>query len=147
MNTMPLYRIQLVSDAALDSKAPMPLLRQAEDAVSHLRPHLEGLDREATWVMVLDSRRKVLGAQMVSLGTLTQCLVHPREVLKPVILLNGASFLVAHNHPSGDCTPSHDDTATCTRLRQAGELMGIPLLDFIVIGHQRHYSYANNGWS
>lgn len=71
--------------------------------------------------------------------------MHPREVLKPFILANGASFLVAHNHPSGDPTPSPEDISLTRRLKAAAELMGIPLVDHLVLGRGRYRSLADAG--
>jgi DNA repair protein RadC len=69
--------------------------------------------------------------------------VHPREVFGPAVALAATAIIVAHNHPSGDPTPSANDRAVTDRLRQAGELLGIPLLDHVVIGDARYYSFAD----
>jgi len=73
-------------------------------------------------------------------------LVHPREVFKPAILLNSHGIICAHNHPSGDPAPSPEDHVLTTRLRQAGELLGIALLDHIILGDERTHSFADYGW-
>ncbi|TLY38617.1 MAG: hypothetical protein E6K60_00335 [Nitrospirae bacterium] len=73
-------------------------------------------------------------------------LVHPREVFKPAILLNSHGIICAHNHPSGDPAPSPEDRVLTTRLRQAGELLGIALLDHIILGDERTHSFADYGW-
>jgi DNA repair protein RadC len=73
-------------------------------------------------------------------------LVHPREVFKAAILANSAAIIFGHNHPSGDPEPSPDDVALCTRLRHAGEIVGIDLLDFVIIGEGgRHCSFKEAG--
>ena len=72
--------------------------------------------------------------------------MHPREVFKPAILLNSCGIIAAHNHPSGDPTPSAEDRVLTARLRQAGELIGIALLDHLVLGDDRIYSFADFGW-
>jgi DNA repair protein RadC len=71
--------------------------------------------------------------------------VHPREVFKAAILANAAGVIVAHNHPSGDPSPSPDDVALCARLRDAGTLIGIDLLDFVTIGQGRYCSFKEMG--
>jgi len=82
----------------------------------------------------LDGKNRALGFHIVSVGTLTASLVHPLEVFKLAILANVAAIIVVHNHPSGDPTPSAEDVAITQRLRQAGELLGIRVLDHVVVG-------------
>lgn len=91
-------------------------------------------DREHFVALYLDARRRVIGQETVSVGTLTASLVHPREVFAPALQRRAATVVVAHNHPSGDPTPSAEDVALTRRLVRAGELLGVELLDHIVIG-------------
>lgn len=93
-------------------------------------------------VLLLDTKHVVLGMQTVSIGSLDAATVHPREVFKAAVLMNASCIIAAHNHPSGDPTPSSSDRAVTERLREAGEILGIPLLDHIVIGRERFYSFA-----
>ena len=83
---------------------------------------------------MLDSRHRILGITEISRGTLTASLVHPREVFKAAILANAAAIIVAHNHPSGDVTPSSEDDKVTKRLREAGKVMGIRVLDHVIVG-------------
>lgn len=83
---------------------------------------------------------------IVSLGSLTLCIVHPREVIKPAILMKSAAIICAHNHPSGDPAPSSEDRVLTTRLRQDGDLIGITILDHIILGDDRTFSFADQGW-
>ena len=87
----------------------------------------------------------MLGFHVVSVGSLTASLVHPREVFKVAILANAAAIICCHAHPSGDPTPSAEDTAITQRLREAGELLGIGLLDHVVFGDDRYVSFADEG--
>lgn len=116
-------------------------LRSPSDVHQFLR-NLEHMDREVFYAIHLDNRHQVVSCEEVSRGTLCNAPVHPREVYKAAILSNAANLIVSHNHPSGDPTPSPDDYALTDRLRQAGDLLGIPLLDHVIIGHGRHYSLA-----
>jgi DNA repair protein RadC len=116
-----------------------------EAAFRFLRPKARRLDREHLWRIDLDARRCVIGFEIVSIGTLSASLVHPREVLKGAILANAAGSMIAHNHPSGDETPSAEDRDVTQRVRRAGELMGIPLIDHLVIGGERFYSFRESG--
>ncbi len=83
---------------------------------------------------MLDGRNVLIGLHHVSTGSLTTTLVHPREVFKAAILANAAAVILVHNHPSGDPAPSAEDVALTTRLRDAGDLMGIRVLDHVVLG-------------
>ena len=111
-----------------------------------LRPCFSGLDREQFLVCCLDAKNASIGVNVVSIGTLTLSLVHPREVFKPAILLNACAIIAVHNHPSGDPTPSPEDRTLTTRLREAGDLLGIRLLDHLILGDDRLYSFADQGW-
>lgn len=84
----------------------------------------------------LDAKCKVIGTFCISTGSLTSSVVHPREVFKRAMLVNAHSVILAHNHPSsGDSSPSKDDISITKRLKQAGDLLGIPVLDHIIIGN------------
>jgi hypothetical protein len=95
---------------------------------------------ECFWVVMLDSRGRPVGRSKVARGTLTACLVHPREVFAPAIRARAAGVVVVHNHPSGDPAPSVEDVRLTERLREAGDLLGIPLIDHIVLGRDGHRS-------
>ena len=82
----------------------------------------------------------------LSLVDLVSPCVHPREVFKPAILLNSAAIICSHNHPSGDPAPSAEDRVLTARLRQAGDLIGITILDHLILGDERTYSFADQGW-
>jgi len=82
----------------------------------------------------LDVKNRILCIDRVSTGTTTNSLIHPREIFKTALLSSAASVLLIHNHPSGDPTPSRDDLATTEKLKAAGEIMGIAVLDHVIIG-------------
>jgi len=105
---------------------------------------LEDFDRECFYALHLDSRHRVISCEEVSRGTVCSAPVHPREVYKGAILSNATAIIAAHNHPSGDPTPSADDRAITDRLYQAGDLLGIPLLDHVIIGDGRYESLASS---
>jgi len=94
---------------------------------------------------LLDSKNRVQRINTVSIGILDSSLVHPREVFKDAILASAASIIVAHNHPSGDPTPSIEDKRVTQRLYEAGQLLGIDLLDHIVIGDNKWVSLKQIG--
>ena len=105
-----------------------------------LEPELAGLDQEAFVVLLLDGKHRLRRHQLISLGTLTTSLVHPREVFRTAIESAAAAIVVAHNHPSGDPEPSAEDLAVTRRLIRSGRLLGVPLLDHVVLGDRRWVS-------
>ena len=140
---VPRYRVTLVcEDSGSLSSVPV---QTSTGAAALLRPCFEGLDREQFVVCGLDAKHGVIGINVVSIGSLSLSIVHPREVFKALILMNAAAVICAHNHPPGDVTPSQEDLALTTRLRAAGELLGITLLDHLILG-DRYYSFADQGW-
>jgi DNA repair protein RadC len=123
-----------------------PALSGPAAAIEVLRPLLEGRQEEHVAVLALDARRRVSASELVSRGTLTQSLAHPREIFRTAIKLGAAAVVVGHNHPSGDPAPSPDDHALTRRLREAAEILGIPLVDHIIVGAETCFSYAETGW-
>jgi len=118
------------------------VLREAADVHRHLRHRLQGMTQEVFLVLVLDARNVVLDEIEVARGSLTGVEVHPREVFRPLVRQAAAAAVVAHNHPSGDSRPSPEDIALTRRLRLAGEILGIPILDHVVIGRDDFTSVA-----
>lgn len=109
--------------------------------------YLEDLDREVFCCLHLDSRNQLVPCEEVSRGTASASLVAPREVYKAAILSSAQSIIVAHNHPSGDPTPSQDDREIIDRLYKASELLGISQVDSIIIGNGSYYSMREEGES
>ena len=98
-------------------------------------------------VFMLDTKLKVIGFSDISKGAVDTALVHPREVYQPaMITAKCAGIIVAHNHPSGDPTPSQEDIMVTDRLADAGKLLGIPLIDHIVVGDGKYVSLADEGY-
>ena len=141
---IPLYTCSLVRDASI--KAESRLADSARPMAAIFHSVIGDADREHFTVAALDARRHVIGVQVVSVGTLSASLVHPREVFKPAILLNAAAIVVCHNHPSGDTSPSSEDREATRRLSRAGELLGIPVADHIILGRgQEFFSFRDAG--
>lgn len=141
---MPLYRVALVRERRAESVPAR--ISNSVTAGAALKPLFQRLDREQFVVCGLDSKHGIIGSNIVSIGSLTLAIVHPREVFKPLILMNAGAWMCAHNHPSGDTVPSPEDRVLTKRLREAGELMGISLLDHLIFGHDRMFSFADEGW-
>jgi DNA repair protein RadC len=115
------------------------------DAADLLKPFLEDSDREMLVVCCLDTKNQPTFINICSVGTLNSSLVHPREVFKAAILGNAASVIIAHNHPSGDPSPSTEDISITTRLKEVGKIIGIDVIDHIVIGSNKYVSLKEKG--
>ena len=119
---------------AIFSEDGGPQIASPGDAYNLLAPEMRYLKKEVFKSLLLDTKNKVIGARTVSVGDLTSSIVNPREVFKDAIVASAASMIVAHNHPSGDPTPSHEDVNVTKRLMEAGKILDIEVLDHIVIG-------------
>ena len=114
-------------------------VRGPADVFRHFHPRLRDVRHERFLLLLLDGRHRMLREVVISQGTLTASLVHPREVFRPALREAAAAVVLVHNHPSGDPTPSREDREITERLVEAGELLGIPVLDHVVV--------AERGWS
>jgi DNA repair protein RadC len=122
---------------------------QATDAVSvfqGLFAHEDRIDqdKEHFYVMHLDSRRHISLVELVAIGVLNDVRIHPRETFRRAVVEGTASIIVAHNHPSGEVTPSENDIKVTTHLFKAGDVLHIPLLDHIVFTKTSYYSFRQN---
>ncbi|HXC63768.1 MAG TPA: DNA repair protein RadC [bacterium] len=127
-------------------RPPAEALAGPQAVVEALKPLLSGRREEHIAVLALDARRRILAAQLISQGCLTSAMAHPREVFRAAVKLGAAAIVVGHNHPSGDPRPSPEDHALTRRLREAAEVLGIPLLDHVIVGEGRAFSYAECAW-
>lgn len=122
-----------------------PVIKTPENVVELVKSNLKGHKKEHFLVIMLDTRSRLIKVSEVSVGSLDSSIVHPREVFREAISASAASVIFAHNHPSGDTTPSDDDIKLTKRLEQAGELMGIDVLDHIIIGGDSYQSMKRQG--
>ena len=143
------FRLQLVREGPatppMDAEGGTTLNDPAEVA-RLLSPLLTGLDREHFVALALDCRNRPIGVNTVSVGSLSAAIVHPREVFKFAILANAAAIIVAHNHPSGDTTPSQDDIELTRRLMDAGRTVGIEVLDHLIVCDGEWVSLKQEGY-
>jgi DNA repair protein RadC len=139
-----IVRIQVIKERSFlypDRKVSSP-----QAAVKLFLDFLEDKDREYLMVAYLNTKNEPIAIETVSIGTLNASLVHPREVFKGAILSNANSVMVAHNHPSGDPTPSQEDKVLTERLVESGKIMGIEVIDHIIIGKdEKYFSFNENG--
>lgn len=121
-------------------------IKNARDVAALMAPLLGPEVVEVCYVLCLTTVMGLIAYHQLSRGTLNTTSVHPREVCQAALLANAASIVLVHNHPSGDPTPSVDDVAVTTRVRDAGKILGVELLDHIIIGHEgRYYSFKEGG--
>ena len=141
----------LVKERAFNYKTGNSHLESAEKVVKMMcdvfQIHLRA--EEYVYLLSLDAKCKVLGIFEVGHGTVNACLLHTREIMIRNVLCGASAFIVAHNHPSGELSISRDDVSTTKKLYEAGELIGIHLLDHIIIGREdakeTYYSMAEHG--
>ena len=141
----------LVKERAFNYKTENSHLDSAEKIAKMMCDvfELHLLAEEYVYLLALDTKCRVLGIFEVGHGTVNACLLHTREIMIRNVLCGASAFIVAHNHPSGELSISRDDVSTTKKLYEAGELMGIHLLDHIIIGREdeqeAYYSMAEHG--
>ncbi len=121
-------------------------ITSSQTVFEHFGPLLVDERRELFCALLLDTKNRLLATVRISEGSLGASLVHPREAFRPAVREAAAAVLFIHNHPSGDPTPSAEDERVTVRLREVGDLLGIPVLDHVVVGHGAYYSFADNDW-
>ena len=137
--------MELAERMANEKTGPKPRFLRSQDIFEFVHLSLRDLQFEVFEALLLDARNHLLRRVRVSTGTLTGSLVHPREVFRPAVAEAAASLILIHNHPSGDPTPSREDFEVTDRIVEAGEIMGIRVLDHIVVGDGVYLSMADTG--
>ena len=143
MHRLPIYRVALVRESSQPSI--LNRIDTPRNVFEIASSYLEGADREHFVVIMLDTKNRVIGMNTVAIGMLSSCPIHPREVFKPAILANAAGIILLHNHPSGDPSPSQDDLLLTKRLREAGEVLGIRVVDHVILGYANYASLKERG--
>ncbi|SFH33335.1 DNA replication and repair protein RadC [Desulfotomaculum arcticum] len=122
-----------------------PQIKSPEDAVALVMEEMRYLDREHFWSLLLNTKNQVLARETISIGTLNSSAIHPRELYKAAVRCSAAGVVLVHNHPSGDPTPSKQDIEVTKRLIEAGNIIGINVLDHLVIGDKKFVSFKARG--
>lgn len=120
-------------------------IETAQDVYTLLR-HYADRPQEYFLSISLKGSREVIASRVVTIGLLSKVLVHPREVFADPLTDRAAAVIVAHNHPSGDLNPSQNDVEITRRLQEAGDILGIPLLDHVILSQSGYYSFAEHGF-
>lgn len=116
----------------------------AEEIVTLIKKKIGNFHKEHFIVISLNARSKILSLDTIFIGTLASCLIHPREILETVIRRHAATFIIAHNHPSGTPDPSEEDTKITKRVFESGQIMGITMLDHLIIGRDSYFTFREN---
>ena len=119
--------------------------RASRQVYEHLAARLTHLRKESFYCLLLDARNRYLREEKISEGSLTASLVHPREAFRCAVREAASAVIFAHNHPSGDPAPSAEDSQLTQRLWEAGKVLGIRVLDHVIVGDDRYYSFADEG--
>lgn len=119
------------------------IYNKSADIYKLIKPYLMSREKEHFLVVCLDSRRRLISIENLSIGTVNQTLVHPREVFKAAIAKQASFIVLAHNHPSGDTNPSLDDMQITERLIEASKLMGIPIVDHLIVSDREFLSFKD----
>lgn len=115
-------------------------IKTAKDVYSYFVDELQEKNKEFFYALLLDTKNKIIGEELISVGTLNSSLIHPREVFNPAIKASANSIILVHNHPSGDCKPSEEDENVTKMLNDAEDILGIKVLDHVIIGNDNFVS-------
>ena len=135
---------ELVSRMQREKHQKLKIITTPKDAIDYFR-FLEDKKTEEFWVMMLNTKNAIISSKCVSVGTLNAALAQPREIFNVAVRHMASSIIVAHNHPSGDCSPSTEDIAATRSIIKAGRLLNIDCLDHIIIGRQKSISLKQEG--
>jgi DNA repair protein RadC len=120
-------------------------IKNPEDAYNEVKGKSRGEMKEHFWAILLNTRNQIIKTVEISVGSLDSSIVHPRELFKEAISASASSIIAAHNHPSGNPEASQDDIKLSHRLKEAGELVGIELVDHIIVGEGKFVSMKREG--
>lgn len=137
--------LEIGSRLASATDGTRPAIKGPEDAAQMVMEEMRHLDREHFCALLLNTKHQVVARETISVGTLNSSLVHPRELFKAAIKRSAAALILVHNHPSGDPTPSREDREITDRLKEAGTIIGIDVLDHIIIGDKNFISLKAMG--
>jgi len=137
--------LELGRRVAMATAWDRPAIKSPENAAALVMEEMRHLDREHFWALLLNTKNQVLSKEVISIGTLNSSAIHPRELYKAAIRRSAAGVILVHNHPSGDPTPSQQDIEVTKRLIEAGNIIGINVLDHLVIGDNKFVSFKARG--
>jgi DNA repair protein RadC len=122
-----------------------PKISGMDDVIKAVKPLIADQNKEFFIALFLNTKNGILKQEIISIGSLSANVVHPREVFRTACLVSASSIIVAHNHPSGDPAPSREDIEITKKLAEAGKMIGIELLDHVILGQDRNYGFKESG--
>lgn len=145
MKYVSVVKMQLVKESRVlfDAKVSSPAV-----VAKMIKQMTDGSDRELVYVVSVDSKNKPIATELISMGGVNSSIIDVGNIFKHALLSNAAGVIIAHNHPSGDVTPSVEDIRVTKRIEEAGKLLNLPLLDHVVVGDMEtdvYYSFLENG--
>ena len=132
-----------MNQAMLEKEYPYKVTLSSPKAVYDEMQDIKSWSKEVVVVFALDTANRIISREVVGIGTLNSSIIHPREIFRTAILRNANSIILSHNHPSGSLDPSREDRVVTERLRKAGELLGIELLDHVIVAESGFYSHTD----
>jgi len=136
--------VELARRAQTETHLSMPKIQTMQDILAQTMD-IRDKKKEYLLAFFLNARQQLITREIISIGTLTASLAHPREIFAPAIGKAAAGVILAHNHPSGDPSPSDEDIRLTQRIRQAGHILGIELLDHLIVAERGSYSFKTSG--
>lgn len=145
MKYVSVVKMQLVKESRVlfDAKVSSPAV-----VAKMIKQMTDGSDRELVYVVSVDSKNKPIATELISMGGVNSSIIDVGNIFKHALLSNAAGVIIAHNHPSGDVTPSVEDIRVTKRIEEAGKLLNLPLLDHVIVGDMEtdvYYSFLENG--
>jgi DNA repair protein RadC len=137
--------LELGKRVATNASEKRAVIKTPEDAAALVMEEMRHLDREHFRALLLNAKNQVIGHEVISIGTLNSSTVHPRELFKSAIKRSAGAIILIHNHPSGDPSPSREDIEVTRRLVEAGQIIGIEILDHLIIGDNKFSSFKAKG--
>ncbi len=136
-----LYKVRLEEDKQLRNHWTGVKVEEAKQIADIVEPVFRGLDREQIVVLYFDTKMKPIGMEIVAIGGTKACIVETSNIFKGAIAANATAIAMVHNHPSGSISPSKQDFYMTNQMAMAGELLGIPLVDHLILGREDFYSF------
>ena len=138
--------LELGKRVAIGNSKKRVIIRSSDDIANYMMPRLRYCDREHFYAILLNTKNHVIASPLISIGTLSESLVHPRELFKEAINHSSSSIILVHNHPSGDPSPSREDIMMTRRIIEGGRLLDIQILDHVIIGDNTYISLREQGY-
>lgn len=144
MYRIPRYKVILIKDSSF--KSEIKKIAKSVDAYEIMKPMMENLPVEHFQIIMLDAKNQVIGTSLVTIGLISATIISPREIFQRALLANCSGIILAHNHPSGDPTPSEEDILLTRKICEGGNVLDIKVLDHIIIGDNKYISLKEQGY-